>query len=307
MAVGLKTRSRLALLLAPALLAGCASFDGLPKPTISTTTARKIVEKYPIDTALESYYQIKAPADQKAYRDRIIGIYMTAIDSEFMEFRRHLSRQAKSSNFVLDLGVLGLSGGASFAGQRTANILSAGAAGLTGTRGSISKQLFFEQALPAMLGNIDAQRTTVRTQIIQRMQQSADQYPLPVALSDLTRYEEAASLDKAVQTAAADAGDHQKAADGKLAFEVDRMAGVPTKAEVDDRLALRAMLRDASLDLAGANAIATAVGVPTGADLDTVLLAIRDKLNAEQDSAERKKIIAKIDLAIKSLPAKPAS
>ncbi|MEI6417809.1 MAG: hypothetical protein WCO82_01940 [Sphingomonadales bacterium] len=295
---------------APLLLAGCASFDGQPPAVVQPVTARQIVAKYPVDTVLAEFYGTSVPADKKAYRDKIIGIYMMAIDAEFLEFRRHLSRQAKSSNFGLDLGVLALSGGASFAGERTANILSAGAAGLTGVRGSISKQLFFEQALPAMLGNIDAQRTLVRAQIIQRMQQDADAYPLPIAISDLTRYEEAGSVDKAVQKAAADAGENQKAADQTLALTINAMVPLPTPAQAkewaDLNEALIALNQQGRLDLAAANAIAAAVGVAPGTDVLAVTGEVKASYIGLQDAEARKAFMDKVNAAFNALPAKPA-
>jgi hypothetical protein len=295
---------------APLLLAGCASFDGQPPAVVQPVTARQIVAKYPVDKVLTDFYGTSEPTAQRAYRDKIIGIYMMAIDAEFLEFRRRLSRQAKGSNFGLDLGVLALSGGASFAGQRTANILSAGAAGLTGVRGSISKQLFFEQALPAMLGNIDAQRTTVREQIIRRMLQDASAYPLPLAISDLTRYEEAGALDKAVQKAASDAGEHQKIADQTLALTIDSMVPLPTPEQAKEwanlQDALVALNQQGQLDLAAANAIAAAVGVAPGTDVLAVTGEVKAKNIGLQDADARKAFMDKVNAAIKALPAKPA-
>lgn len=186
-------------------LGACASFDGHPVPVIAVDRSVQIAGAYPVDTALREFYARRTVDERTEYRDMIISIYMTAAESRYQDFRRKLSRQSKGSNFGLGVAALGLSSGASFAGERAANILSAGAAALTGTKSALDKEVYFEKTLPALMAGMDAARTRVRTNILKRMQTKADKYSLAEAFLDLSEYETAASLDSAIQMVTADA------------------------------------------------------------------------------------------------------
>ena len=178
-------------------LGACASFDGQPRAVIQPVLA--LPAGYEPAAALADYYNLDSEGERKNYRNRVIGIYMTAADANFIEYRRNLSREMKGANFGIGTAIVGLTSVGSFAAERTANILSAGAAGLAGTQGKLSREVYFEKTLPALFAGMEANRTQVRTTIVGRMA-DGDKYSLGEALSDLARYEAAASLDQAIET-----------------------------------------------------------------------------------------------------------
>jgi len=184
-------------------LGACASFDGHPRPVVEPIVVK---DEYHVAQALTAYYALPADGAQRTeYRDKIIGIYMDAAESRYQEFRRLLSREIKGSNFGLGTGALVLATAASVAAERAANILSAGAAALTGAKTGLAKEVYFEKTLPALIAGMEASRTRVRTNILLRMQKPAAEYSLPEAFMDLNSYETAASLDSAIEMVTADA------------------------------------------------------------------------------------------------------
>jgi hypothetical protein len=178
-------------------LSACASFDGQPRAVLQPVDA--LPENYSPIRSLERYAEQSDAASRRVFRNTVIGIYMSASDANFMAFRRGLSREVKGSNFGLGSAFTALTGGATIAGERTANILAAIASGVSGIQGRLSSEVYFERTLPALLTGMDANRTRVRTDIVARMGQD-DQYTLTEAFLDLARYEAAGSLDGAIET-----------------------------------------------------------------------------------------------------------
>ncbi len=182
-------------------LGACASFDGQPSAVL--TPAMTSTAGFEVPTALTDYYSAATAADRKKNRDEAIGVYMARADANFLEFKRMLSRESKGSNFALGSTIVGLTSAATVAGQRAAQILTAGAAGLTGVQGKLSTEVYFAKTLPALFAGMEANRTRVRTLIFKRMGED-DSYPLSQAIADIASYEEAGSIDQAIKTMTAE-------------------------------------------------------------------------------------------------------
>ncbi|MGZ8307921.1 MAG: hypothetical protein ACXWU6_15205, partial [Allosphingosinicella sp.] len=159
-------------------LAACASFDGQPKAVISPAVVS--TTGYEVPSSLRAYYSRQDPNARKNYRNRVIGVYMSSADANFLTFKQLLSRESKGSNFGLGAAIVGLTSAATVAGQRTAQILTAGATGLTGTQGKLSNEVYFAKTLPALFAGMEANRTRVRTVIVTRMAEG-DSYTLSEA------------------------------------------------------------------------------------------------------------------------------
>lgn len=191
------------LLISLGSLGACASFSAMPEPVLKTQDVINITSDYPVNRALRLYH---APNDsdreglsQRHWRDMVVGVYMAAADARYHEFRGNLSREMRGSNFGLDLAVLGLSGAGTVSGEATANVLAAITGALTGTRTALSKDVYFEQALPALVASMEAARIQVATRIHTGLTKPVDEYPLERAITDVLAYERAASLDQAIQ------------------------------------------------------------------------------------------------------------
>jgi hypothetical protein len=268
-------RFRLVLLAALLPLAACASFDGQPKavlsPAVVSTTG------YEVPTSLRSYYTQADSNARKNYRNRVIGIYMAAADANFLKFKQLLSRESKGSNFGLGTAIIGLTSAATVSGQRAAQILTAGAAGLTGTQGKLSNEVYFAKTLPALFAGMEANRTRVRTVIVTRMAE-ADSYTLSEAFSDIASYEEAASIDQSIKTMTAETA--QRADQEQTRFE--KVVGVGGIVTADARITLRELGNriDALVPSRGADLIKISqhLGLPTNVDSQDQATNIMTKL-----------------------------
>lgn len=196
-----------AALLAAVMLAACSSFDGSPEPVFDAdTTVADVQAKYPFDTVVD-YVSSQDGDNRKVYRNRVVASYLLAMDARYFAFRRNLSRNLKGGNIGFDLALLGLTGSAAIWDQ-AASELAAAATAVAGARSGINRELYFERTLPALIALMEAERLSVRAEILRGLTQSEDEYTVQEAFADLHRYEAAASIDGAIQKASEIAGAH---------------------------------------------------------------------------------------------------
>lgn len=234
-----------------------------------------------VEQALTQFYDLPPGQARTDYRDKIIGIYMNASEARYQEFRRKLSREVKGSNVGLGTAALGLATGASIAGERTANILAAGAAALTGTKTGLAKEVYFEKTLPALIAGMEAARTRVRTNILTRMQKPADIYTLPQAFMDLNNYESAASLDSAIEMVTADASRRVAVEENAYDGVALQLTGAPEAGTGDALRAAGTLVR--ALKIAGdtetLGRIARELDIAPGATAQDTAAAIENEMD----------------------------
>lgn len=260
-------------------LGACASFQAHPEPVLNTT-ALVASANFNIPGTLiafgapEGNDQPRAGLSRKEYRNMVVGTLMMAADSRYLQFRRRLASESRGSSLLLDIGILGLSGGASLASEATANALAAGAAGLTGTRAAVSRDVYFDRTIPAMIGIMDAERTRLRTAIMVNLLKPADDYPLAIALSDVAAYENAASLDGAIEILTREAAERAEDARNDYAEEVQSYTGPPEEGVASIRRRIRAHV----LTLARANDVGALVTIARNLGLNPAAEATADDL-----------------------------
>jgi len=291
------------LLLTAVSVSGCASFDAHPAPVLNIANVTSTGIN--VQDALTRFYSPR-PEDrgglsQEGYRNMTVGTYLMAADLRFNEFRRHLSRQARGSNFGLDLGILGFAGGASVAaGQRTANILSAVAAGLTGTRSALNRDVFFDRTLPALFAAMDGARTEIRTSIMVNMRRPAEEYPLSVAFADLANYENAGSLDSAIERVTGDAVDRADAAQEDYAEAVENYTGPPEVGvpEMQGRIHARLLALSRAGDVTTLTSMAgqAQIPVPAGTDANGIRRLIEAQMRDTRDVAGTRELARKLGI-----------
>ena len=268
--------TRLAAIASLGALGACASFDGQPKAALSpamTSTAGHDVPR-----SLRTYYSKGDPDARQSYRDEVIGIYMSAADANFLVFKRMLSRESKGTNFGIGSAIAGLTSAATVAAERTAEIMTAGAAGLTGIQGKFSSEVFFAKTLPALFAGMEANRTRVRANIFRRMGEK-DSYSLSQAFADIASYEEAGSIDEAIKTMTAETNDRAEVE--QVRFE--NMVGAGT---IVSSPTTRSQMRELfnRIDglvpgrLADLIQISTELNLPTNVDAETQATNIVSKL-----------------------------
>lgn len=139
-------------------------------------------------------------------RDRILFQLMSMVDDFYYRYEAQLQGGKSLSNILTDSAIIGLSGAASLAGgEELKSILSVAAAGLAGSRLSIDKNLFADKALPIVLAKARAMRKERQREILYRMSQSVDLYPLEAGIKDVIEYFNNGTLVSALQALSGDA------------------------------------------------------------------------------------------------------
>ena len=112
---------------------GCASFNGRPEPIQNMDKLLSFAENNNYEEIVKNFYDSDGKPvanfdeDQsKQLRNTFISAQISAINGRYASYLIHLSRQIRGGSVGFDLISLGLSSGASIAGQATANALSAG-------------------------------------------------------------------------------------------------------------------------------------------------------------------------------------
>lgn len=276
-------------------LGACASFDGQQRPVMAANMP--IPDRYDPPQALITYYGIKDDSEQIRYRDSVIGIYMTAIDANYMDFRRRLSREVKGSGFGVGLGLAALTSGGAIAAERTANILSAAATGLTGAQGALSKEVYFEKTLPALFAGMDANRIRHRATIMRRMRDTpGSSYSLTEAFSDLASYEAAGSLENAIEMVTREASEQRIAEQARFDNETRFIVGAPEEGVTEIVAGVRTRLEALTDDQL--NGVATALQVAQGNSRVRTLLNIMDLFGPVTGVQETQGLAKKVDDAI---------
>jgi hypothetical protein len=121
--------------------------------------------------------------------------FLAIADFHYYEFKNNLMAGRASSDTLLDISELVLSTATTLTGGLTAKTnLGASSTLLKGSRAAVDKNLFVQQTLAAIINGIDDRRQKDRADIVNKMQQTTDQYPLAQGLSDVQLYQSRASL-----------------------------------------------------------------------------------------------------------------
>lgn len=155
---------------------------------------------------------------KRSSRDEIVYGRMELYDLNYFTFRKMVYKEGTTSNVALDILGVGVgAAGAAVTGADGSRILSAISGGLSGTRTSINKNLYFERTLPAILVQMDANRDTIRAEIYESLQGAdVDAYPLGRAVVELERYFTAGTIPGAIEAIVKQAGVAKQKAEEKL-------------------------------------------------------------------------------------------
>lgn len=188
-----------AIVIAAGALTSCASLEGYarePEPPAVINTAR---EAYYGAYADQAYNAATDPAERKRIRDLLIYGKMGVIEHDFDDLERQLNSTGNSVSLVGDLAVLSLSGiGSVTGGKSTKAALSAASAGIVGAQGAISKDLYYQRTLSAILAQMEANRERVRATIFAAMKKPDAEYPLTAAEIDLKQLIRAGSIPASI-------------------------------------------------------------------------------------------------------------
>jgi hypothetical protein len=136
----------------------------------------------------------------------------------FTDFQARLWADNNIFSTGSDLIVLILTGlGATTGDATTKAALSAASAGIVGARGAISKDIYYQRTLPAILAQMSANRDNVKASILDSINKKDDvQYPLAQAEMDLQTLQRASGIVDAVQSVTNDATVNKAAAAARV-------------------------------------------------------------------------------------------
>jgi hypothetical protein len=180
-------------LLIAALAAGCTSFSGRPPPPTDLDSEIAALGTLQNGNTIQQCLVLPVPQEQTC-RDSIVQARMIVIDAQYTQFRHTFYGEARWGSFAATVAVLGLTGAASLTPVGTAHILGAVAAGVTGAKAAYEREVLIDRTANAIETSMDAGRGLVAVRIRKGLQQSAKDYPLAAALSDLADYYNAGTL-----------------------------------------------------------------------------------------------------------------
>lgn len=175
-------------------LAGCAGLSASPSSPISDRPAAL--------HALEAVYSpakivtcISTPVEsQRPCRDEIAQALIVAIDMQYADYELGFFDANRYGTFGATVATLGLTGAASVSAGAAARLLSAIAAGVTGTREAFNRDVLIDHTAVALQSAMRAKRDTVLAQIRNGLRSPPSEYPIGAALSDLNAYYRAGTI-----------------------------------------------------------------------------------------------------------------
>lgn len=215
------------------LLAGCASFSGFPdRPVSGEDDLNQLVSRYFGDGFSDAYDQANASTEigeaaKRLARNEIINGRLAAFDILFNQYQSGLHSERVGVNLSADAIVVGLGAAGAVVSGGTSQLLSAAAGGVTGLKGAIDRDLFFEKTMPVLLQQMNAQRRVVLVQIRDGLSQSVGSYPLSRGLADIELYYFAGTIPGALTGIAESAGAKGAEAEAILLGKVTSEAVTP--------------------------------------------------------------------------------
>lgn len=216
------------------VLAGCAGLSASPRsPFSSHEEALKNLEAVYEPAAVVAC--IKTPlAAQGPCRDTIAQALLIVIDLRYADFELGFFDANRYGNFGATVATLGLTGAASVSGGGAARVLSAFAAGVTGTREAFSREVLAERTAVALQTAMRTRRDIVAVRIRDGLRLPAADYPFGVALSDLYAYFRAGTVLGALTGVNEAVATEARAARDRLG-RVSAIASTPGAEELDTR------------------------------------------------------------------------
>ena len=198
-------------------LVSCASTKGFPDRVVSVDEELTYLRPYFQKVEVDKYYTANDDDARKRIRGDIINSRIAGIDIEFSQFQQGLHELGVSLNVGTDAVMLGLGAAGALASGGTSQVLSAASAAVTGLKGSIDKNAFYEQAMPALFAKMIAKRKMVLVNIRKGLTKAPSEYPLQQGIADLEEYRYAGTVPGAISAVIENSGAQLAQADEELA------------------------------------------------------------------------------------------
>jgi hypothetical protein len=191
--------SAFCLLFFHTILSSCSSIEGYPTDPENTDQVILSLQRY-FDPAFDvEYYGQPDPLLRRQVRDSIVTGQMRAYDIEFARFERALYGNGNLVSTGGDLAVLALGAVAATTGGASAKAaLAAASAGVVGAQGAISKDLYYQRTIPALIAQMEANRANAKAALVSGLSHTDTEYPLALAYMDLATLKNAGGIPKAI-------------------------------------------------------------------------------------------------------------
>lgn len=179
----------------------------------------------------------------KQKRNQILNNLILLMNIRYAQYERCFYQTDATISTAFDAAVLGVTAaGTVVGGSATKSILSAIAAGITGSRLSIEKNFLFEKTSPVLMAKMRSMREEKFKTIDTNMKKNIKEYPLERGLVDIQEYFYSGTIAGALQAISNEIGKPtdediiKKFTERKRAF--DKMFGVSEKEETKKVVAL---------------------------------------------------------------------
>jgi hypothetical protein len=199
------------------ILTSCDSIQGYPQDPDNSTAVINSLAGY-FDPIWDEKYSLSTDPDtRRRSRDVIVVNRMRAYDIEFDNFERSLYSQGNyltvgASLATITMGAVG--GVAGSAATKAALNVASGA--VTGGQSSITKELYYQRTLPALISQMEADRTLAKANILAGLKKSDADYPLVQAYVDLESLKSAGGIPSAISSVTQSASTNQQLANAQL-------------------------------------------------------------------------------------------
>ena len=241
----------LAASLMVASLGACANVNNAYAPKSSFSIATDIAEfhqQYGTAASLKAYYARYGDHETKEGRNEFIAARLTLYNLEYLQFISQFQLTRAQVDSALDITSIGVNLATSLVGSAaTKSILGAVAAGLGQTRTSLEKNFYNTETTSALISAMNAQRKTALVPIVEGMAADPSQYPLSSAIVDLEAYQQAGTIQGALQAVQTDSSVKDAAAQTQITLFT---ATIQPRALVAQKAAFAAYIHSLDIDTA---------------------------------------------------------
>jgi hypothetical protein len=199
------------------LVASCGAIQGYPPDPENSRAVLASLQRYFQPSQEDAYIQETDPIQRRQLRDIIVLSQVRAYDIEFNGFERSLYAAGNGMSTGSDLVLLVLNGlGATLGGAATKAALAAASTGIVGAQTAITKDLFYQKTLPALIAQMEANRSVVELRIFTGLTQEDAKYSLLLAYLDLQALKQAGGIPQAITNLTQQAADANDASQAKI-------------------------------------------------------------------------------------------
>jgi hypothetical protein len=199
------------------MVASCSAIQGYPPDPENTSAVLASLQPYFQPSQADTYIKETDPTRRQQLRDLIVLNQVRAYDIEFNNYEKSLYLSGNGISTGSDLVLLVLNGlGATLGGAATKAALAAASTGIVGAQTAITKDLYYQKTLPALLAQMEANRSAVELRIFTGLNQEDAKYSLLQAYLDLQALKQAGGIPPAITSIAQQAADANDASQAKI-------------------------------------------------------------------------------------------